>query len=159
MSFVPPELLTVTDLRAVPFSAYRQQSSGSNWRLSGIIRLEPSALVVEGSLVDPYANQWGPSFQQLFGIVPKFMGEFALTIPYADLDHIEVRTGWFLTYERTGIFRQAVVLSVKRLGLLKPLPEAEKGTLSLPVAKANLHAAQALVSRAALLAQHYRLSV
>ncbi len=155
---IPPELLQVAELRAVPYSAMRNQQNGTSWRLSGVARLEPQALVVEGSLVDPYATQWGSSLAKAFGANPMFTGEFTLTIPYADLDHIQVRTGWYFTYERTGIFRQALVLSVKRLALLKPLPEAEKGTLSLPVSKQDMPAAQALASRAALLAQHHRIS-
>ena len=159
MSYVPPELLSVADLRAVPFSAIRNQPSGTNWRLSGITRLDPSALVVEGSLVDPYANLWTPKVAELFGLATKFKGEFTLSIPYVDLDHIEVRTGWYVTYEGTGFFRQALVIVVKRLSLLKPLPEAEKGSLTLPCSKQHLAAAQALASRAALLAQHHRLAV
>jgi hypothetical protein len=155
---IPPELLTTRDIRAVHFSSVKYDDAGEGRRFSGLVRLDPDALVVEGAVSFPHTATWVPKLAQRFGIEMKFRGDFSLTIPYADIDRIEVVTGWFTTYERTGLFRQAIELSVKRLSLLKPLPEAAKGVLKLPCSKHDLASAQALASRSQLLTQHHRMT-
>lgn len=156
---LPPELLSVAELRAVPFSSVKYDDGGDGRRFSGVVRLEPDALVVEGRVSFPETPSWWPRLAEKIGLEMAFRGDFLLTIPYADLDRIELRQGWFLTYERSRVFRQALVLTVKRLSLLRPLPEAERGTLRLAFSRDYRPEAQALASRAALLAQHHRLSL
>lgn len=142
-------MIGASDLSSVPFT-YRAWGADqvSYHQVDGRLRLEGDRLVVEWhAVLMRYDQATGEKYDQ----VGEARGELSLSL--LELQTLTLRRGilW-------GLFGGSLSLEAMRLGALAELPGARAGRITLGLARRDLSAAHALVSRALLMRSELRLA-